>query len=718
MTSKENKKSKFDYEIEAFEEAFQALKNKKIVIYGTGRMTATLISELRGFNIVGLCDRDENLVGSVKYGKPILSQAEAELQGDIVIINTDSTYWNTIYKRIQKWNLPIYYRNGERATENEKMDKDCPYWKSSLQELEQKLEHYEIISFDVFDTLILRKVMFPFDVLGMVENRMRSKWKEIDFCSVRKLAESRSDYQTYDEIYKNLQEITGWNQEKIEFAKKSELEIERMLIAERKDIRNLCNRVIQKKEVYFVSDMYFSKETLCEFLQQIGIHAKPNQIIVSCEQRKSKKDGNLWSWYKETIVEEKSAIHIGDNKIADIEIPQKYGIDTYFIMSVAEMLSHSSMKDIVPNINSIGTSVGMGIICARLFNSPFSLNEKKGMVSFSDEKEAGFVLLGYAMYNFLLWLKKEAIGDGIEQILFFARDGYLLVPMYKKLCELLGEKVPEPIYLEISRRAIWAAATENEDDLYVVAKFPFAGDLKSYLKERFGVTVENQELERIKASELQADEKILKKFLTKYGSQMRENFRKEKENYSRYIASLNLKENIAVVDTMLYGTTQYYFEKFLKKKTKGYYFCLRKDEANQYIHQNDMKSCFQKKEDLTGTNCAMAKNPVFFDAFFTAPNGMLICVNEDLKFCYSEKMLNQQHFALRYEMLYGIMEYFEEIVNLQKRVLFQEEFFDPLFADELFGCMMNNGFEPTENMKKGFYFDNRILDDREVQIWE
>ena len=65
-------KTKFDYEIEDFEFAFSDKKELKMAIYGTGRMTATLLSRLQEFNIIGLLDRDNTLIGKEMYGVKII----------------------------------------------------------------------------------------------------------------------------------------------------------------------------------------------------------------------------------------------------------------------------------------------------------------------------------------------------------------------------------------------------------------------------------------------------------------------------------------------------------------------------------------------------------------------------------------------------------------------------------------------------------------------
>ena len=42
---------------------------------------------------------------------------------------------------------------------------------------------------------------------------------------------------------------------------------------------------------------------------------------------------------------------------------------------------------------------------------------------------------------------------------------------------------------------------------------------------------------------------------------------------------------------------------------------------------------------------------------------------------------------------------------------------DEQYADFLFGCFMDEGFEPSDELKNSFYYDNGILNCREVPIW-
>ena len=98
---------KYQLEIENFIERFGKYSSARIVLYGIGRYTATLLEGLSGFHIVGLMDKDLGNVGKVMFGVPVIDKETAEREADIVIINTAETYWDVIYSRIRDIRIPV-----------------------------------------------------------------------------------------------------------------------------------------------------------------------------------------------------------------------------------------------------------------------------------------------------------------------------------------------------------------------------------------------------------------------------------------------------------------------------------------------------------------------------------------------------------------------------------------------------------------------------------
>ena len=63
---------KYQIELDEFRENFKEYKNSRIVLYGIGRYTATLVEGLKEFNFVGLMDKDPGNVGKEMFGLPII----------------------------------------------------------------------------------------------------------------------------------------------------------------------------------------------------------------------------------------------------------------------------------------------------------------------------------------------------------------------------------------------------------------------------------------------------------------------------------------------------------------------------------------------------------------------------------------------------------------------------------------------------------------------
>lgn len=714
-------KTKFDYEIEAFESAFRDKKEWKIAIYGTGRMTATLLSRLKGYQIVGLLDRDSTMIGKEIYRTRVISREEAENEADIVIINTSETYWGTIYQRIQDWRIPVYFRNGKRAGRDYFHKNSAePYWERSYDELTEEIQNYEIISFDVFDTLIMRKTYLPIDIFYIVERKFQDEFGDtFSFVEARKRAAGILENASIDGIYDEIAKTEGWNEELKKRVKQYEIEVEKRMIIPRRDMVKLFNMVKEKKEVFLISDMYLPGSVLNEILAGCGIEIQREKILVSCDLKKAKEDGLLWEYYRDTKVKGKRAIHIGDNESADGELPKQYGIDTYVLLDSSKMLQKSSIGEIVFGINTTYTSFWVGCLSAKLLNSPFALQKTKGKLVFEKEQDAGYCLLGSMVYIFCRWLMKQAKKNQVRQLAFLAREGYLLSKLFRYYRQLTKEEdAPEIIYLETSRRAVLTAAIQNRENIYEAADFPYIGNVSDFLKDRFGITVIDKNLQIRNFGYTDEDKRELQNILERYEEEILQEADRERRNYLAYLDSVGLKPGFAIIDSQLYGTTQFYLGKLLGEKLRGYYFCACQDKSNRYLEQNIMQGCFPGEKGLDGKDSDIYRNAAFIEAYFTAPNGMLECIENDGTKRYANVKQNQIMFKTRLEMLEGIQEYMKEAVEFCERGHVGIEKEDIYFTDKMFGMLMNKGFEPTDKMKNSFYYDNGIAGNKEMPIWE
>lgn len=84
---------------------------------------------------------------------------------------------------------------------------------------------------------------------------------------------------------------------------------------------------------------------------------KVTQVFASSWYRKTKGSGKL---YKEVInelnISDQDIIHIGDNEIADVEIPKRMGITAYHIHKILDdFLKIQEMRNLQPLIHLITT---------------------------------------------------------------------------------------------------------------------------------------------------------------------------------------------------------------------------------------------------------------------------------------------------------------------------------------------------------------------------
>lgn len=705
-----------------FDTAFDKFKDKRLAIYGIGRMSATLLPELRDYRIIGLLDKDIGNLGKVIYGYPVISLEEAEKKADLVIINTAESYWDVIWKRIKGISIPVYFRDGTLAEKVEKgaAIQELPYWRKSYESLQKKMLEYDIVSFDIFDTLIMRTVMDPIDVFQIMEQQEEGVPCDGHFLELRKKASVMAgENATLTNIYLKLQFLEGFSDKQMEALKDYELEIERKNFRARRDmIRLLQKAVEERKEIYFISDMYMGADYLADVIYQMtGIRFPRSHFFISSERKKQKKDGTLWKAYAEAIKGRGKALHVGDDRRADEAEPQKMGIDVYRIWNANEMLENSSLADIRPLICRTYESLLAGHIAERLFNSPFALNQTKGKVEINQLREVGYCLLGPVIYIFLKWLLGQAEQKGITDYLFVARDGYFLLQDYEYLVKQSKQmNAPRGYYLGASRRLVSAASIKSEEDYKKVISLPYQGSFSQLMEKRFNVLIGADENADQMIS-LPADAGMVSQLSLPYMDKIMEEAREERENYQKYLKQFPMGEASAMVDFCYHGTVQYYLQKIIGTRLDGYYFFADISENNPY-YQGNMFPCFQARSDKEGKESEIYKKWILLESFLTAPYGMIRYVDGNGEFVCGKKGRNQEFFQERIEINKGVKEFIADMVKdgVDQNLCGDDAMV--CFIMKVYGCMMDGGSVLGSEIRKFFYFDNDMVHNRELNIFE
>lgn len=632
-------KSKYDIEIENFRHNFSGIKNKRIAIYGMGRRSATLLPGITDFNIAGILDRDESNVGKELCGIKVISIKNVEAAVDVIIINSDPSNYEIIYKRIAKnITVPVYYADGRLAclSDEDTSYERNGYWKSSYKELKDKIDRADAVSFDIFDTLIMRKIFSPEDVFRLLGEKVRAELKlDCEIAGIRAQAAAKcGSNATINEIYKQIKK-TNLTDTNIADIMQLEKDIDIDLCIARRDIADLYEYCLAcGKKVYLISDMYYKLQDIKHLLDKCGVTIPDDEHIwISCEKKCDKVSGSIWKEYSELVGKDIKCLHIGDNKTGDVENPAKYGIDSYYIMSAKDMLMNSSMAELASHVNTVSDSICLGLVISKLFNSPFALCSTNGKVSYDDSEIYGYCVYGPLLEKFLIWLYYNSRKDGIDKLLFFARDGYFLEKDYKIVSQLLDDGYKQDwCYLPISRRLIYMATMKSEDDLKRVVAFPYVGTFADYMKSRFEITVTDATSEyNDRQINAVGDSQNILKWIQPYKDKIMEQAKRERENYLDYLKSdgdMQAEVSYGTVDLGYYGTNQYYLQRLTGIKTKGYcfYACLAKD--NVYTNDISMYACFQYGDDYT------AEKSFEDNLFYNMLNGMCNVSNNILEGFY------------------------------------------------------------------------------------
>lgn len=294
------------------------------------------------------------------------------------------------------------------------------------EELAGKLMDFDVISFDVFDTLVLRCVSHPTDVFYLTGMKL----KYPDFKRIRIEAEEEARKRkgrevTLSDIWDVLEEECG-------------IEKEKGMAAEWECQKSCCRgnpyflKVMEilrehHKCVAAVSDMYLDGRRILDILKAAG-YPDVEHCFVSCDYGTSKWEGGLYEVVRKTFGREKKYIHIGDQEWSDCRQAKAHFFEALWYANVNEKGKPYRPED----MSAVTGAVYRGLVNAHIHN---------GLFLFSREYEYGYIYGGLFVTGYCRFIHNYVKSRGIERILFLSRDGTVLMEAYKRMYPKESEKV-------------------------------------------------------------------------------------------------------------------------------------------------------------------------------------------------------------------------------------------------------------------------------------
>lgn len=309
----------------------------------------------------------------------------------------------------------------------------------SAEQLAAALTKYDVISFDIFDTLVFRAVENPKDVFRLLEGTYNC----MGFAKRRIQAELDARKEKAEvsiaDIYRILAAETGISpQEGI----RREIGMEHKVCYANPYMLAVYHLLRQRgKKLLAVSDMYLPKKQMAALLQKCG-YGEFWEIYVSCDYGRGKGDGGLQKIARAATGIQLSYIHVGDHIQADIQGSKKAGWNAYHYPNIQSQGEAYRRKE----MTSLAASFYKGLVNSKMHCGVWRTNACY---------EYGYVYGGLLAYGYCQYLEQLAGTQQIDQFLFVARDGYILHRIYKKL---FGKV--ECAYIPFSRFAAYQLTME------------------------------------------------------------------------------------------------------------------------------------------------------------------------------------------------------------------------------------------------------------------
>jgi len=343
-------------------------------------------------------------------------------------------------------------------------------------------KNYDVYSFDVFDTLLRRRIDPPELIKGLAAEYLSARLAQHGIAvSTDKISAQRSrceglllqealskgrdaDYRLDDVMTGTLKAI------KAERALDSEQLVNYEIGLERKAAQPMPGAVAalsylksSGKRVICMSDSYLSGNQMAAILESQGLMRYVDKLYVSCEIGKRKSTGRLFQHVLET--EGSKLVHIGDNYTSDYLIPKRLGIEALWFHSRSEQGRKNELKKLLHGKNRMN-----------YVNAIIKGSERHK----SELQRVGYEVLGPALTVFVHNVAEQARKDKVEALFFIARDGYAMKKIYEALqSTVYGESaLPPGKYMCLGRLPVRLASlheltlAEMQKVYGYIARFP------------------------------------------------------------------------------------------------------------------------------------------------------------------------------------------------------------------------------------------------------
>lgn len=358
-------------------------------------------------------------------------------------------------------------------------------------------DNVECVSFDIFDTALIRPFYDPHDLFAVLNRDYASlaPYDKRDFSKIRDAAEAQARKKliycdlplkedvTLDDIYDEIVNSFYVRKNIADKLKLLELDAELRLCAKRKSIYNIYKLALFcGKKVFFTTDTYFDRDFIQKLLRKNG-YTEYDGLLVSSEENSAKRTGTLFDiLVKRVECKAENILHIGDNWDSDVRFARQHGINAFFYAKYIDCIQYNisdiksthscgpykepsgNMVNYQKALGFLGDRTALALAGIKLYDNPFKSYNEWSEANASPQY-FGYYMLGMHLLGFVKWFTERAIEQGYDTLSFISRDGWLPMKAYDKL-KRFYKNAPSSGYIYTSRKAAIPCAIRDLSDLY------------------------------------------------------------------------------------------------------------------------------------------------------------------------------------------------------------------------------------------------------------
>ncbi|MCT3031574.1 hypothetical protein [Pediococcus parvulus] len=485
----------------------------------------------------------------------------------------------------------------------------------------------DVVSFDIFDTLIKRNVNCSEDVFLLLQDQFNKKFnQDLPIYKMRKLAEvnankfnSGKDVNLTD-IYSEFRNIT--DEQRI-WLKEKEISLEKILCQENPKMKKVYQWCLNNnKTILIVSDMYLPEKVITSILLSAG-YKNWKSLYVSNVYNKSKASGELFDFIlKKEKLKPQNIIHVGDAQKGDYLSPKQRKINAALIKINEKNTLFFNKKYLKYERSNL--DYRYNVLNSFIKNN---INE-----NYNFYEQIGYEVVGPILYGYSLWLKNKAKKSDINKLFFLAREGAFL----KAAFDIVNNQSMITTLIKVSRKATALPLlyrAKNFDELLsmiTVSKSQFTlqkmmlsiGLPGSLVKKVTRISKINCQklVKNLIPNEKQTVFNIIKPEINRISKLQEKNIR-------GYLNNLDFSGRIGVCDVGWHGTIQHHLQKIYPLNSIEGFYIGKKDKKNE-SSMNSVAYLFDNTNNVDIQDEIMS-SPDLFELFFLSTDGSALSYNMD-----------------------------------------------------------------------------------------